>query len=75
MTLNDMFYCVLPRTSPGATHCQASNAIQPMYTHTRARKNNSLRISRLVCKVESGTYGTIINLDSFSVAVPPPASH
>lgn len=62
------------------------NVTPPMYVHTHSSHKQCGTVQahthcffffffRLVCKVESSTYGTIINLDSSSVAVPPPASH
>lgn len=45
------------------------------HIHMELKHRRTGTIHTLVCKVESSTYGTIINLDSIFGAVAPPASH
>lgn len=62
---------------PGPVLVQPTARRIMWHAHTYSYKQcrHTVRICRLVSKVESGTYGTIINLDSLAVAGLPPASH
>lgn len=62
---------------PGPVLVQPTARRIMWHAHTYSYKQcrHTVRICRLVSKVESGTYGMIINLDSLAVAGLPPASH